>query len=381
MIKIINNYLQKIKRRLKFEQSKIEIKKLRETRLEDFSTCENLILLLVPSSDIINGGLLSLNTIFREINNGKIINQEILCVSCKYDVEGAFVRFTKFDNEIFVYDFKTVLDKLKNIKSLRLFIADVYLENFLFEFRKKWRVKHRNYFNRIEEKSICILNQNDLLMPKLDVLNMIRQDICDNICMTMAHRQYANFENRLKYDMPIHYLSAWLNPGHYKRKLYHEKQNIIVISPDELCRAGIESDFTKDMLINMLKLALPDYQIVIIDNMLYQDYKLLMAEAKFAISLGEGLDGYFIEEVLSGGISFAVFNEVFFPEEYKKLPTVYENYNTLISKIVADIQFYDNNLYYDEYHIEMLKVVEIDYKFEKFQERVKNMLEKKFDFP
>jgi len=53
--------------------------------------------------------------------------------------------------------------------------------------------------------------------------------------------------------------------------------------------------------------------VQIIRNLTYDQYKSLVSRAKWALTFGEGLDGYFIEPVFSGAIAFAVYNEQFLP--------------------------------------------------------------------
>ena len=58
----------------------------------------------------------------------------------------------------------------------------------------------------------------------------------------------------------------------------------------------------------------------------------------FVISFGEGYDGYFIEPLLSGTLSFTARNPVFFPNEFRELPNVYKNYEEMHERITDDIR-------------------------------------------
>ena len=67
-------------------------------------------------------------------------------------------------------------------------------------------------------------------------------------------------------------------------------------------------------------------------------FKKVISEAKWALTLGEGLDGYFIEPIFSGAIGFSVYNSRFFTEDFESLETVYSDYDELIKKMPMDIK-------------------------------------------
>lgn len=80
-----------------------------------------------------------------------------------------------------------------------------------------------------------------------------------------------------------------------------------------------------------------------------EDYKKLISKAMFTITFGEGYDGYFIEPALSGSISFAVYNDLYFPKNMNKLDTLYSSWQDLKEKIVEDIKRYSTNA--DEFNL------------------------------
>ena len=94
--------------------------------------------------------------------------------------------------------------------------------------------------------------------------------------------------------------------------------------------------------------------------MTYDYYLDLISRAKFTITFGEGFDAYFSEPIMSGSVSFCVYNTIFFPETFKDLDTVYNSFEILIEKIVNDINNYNKN--------------EVSYN--KYSNLVKNKIEK-----
>ena len=91
-------------------------------------------------------------------------------------------------------------------------------------------------------------------------------------------------------------------------------------------------------------------EIKIIQNMTYEQYKQTISRAKWALTFGEGLDGYFVEPVFSGAISFSVYRPEFFTKEFQPLRTVYASYDVLTEKICSDIKELDNAVEYELYH-------------------------------
>ena len=114
--------------------------------------------------------------------------------------------------------------------------------------------------------------------------------------------------------------------------------------------------------------------------MTYENYKKLISESKFMITFGEGLDAYLLETILSGGISFAIYNDVFFSEDFKNLPTIYKSVDDLFANISTDIKFYNNSTRFDQYNKQMKSICEIEYSYEKYQNRVKNFVLENYDF-
>lgn len=59
------------------------------------------------------------------------------------------------------------------------------------------------------------------------------------------------------------------------------------------------------------------------------------------------MDGYFIEPVLSGGVSFAVYNDIFFPKNFIEAPTVAQDWSSLLQLIKENVPKYleDPELY------------------------------------
>ena len=90
----------------------------------------------------------------------------------------------------------------------------------------------------------------------------------------------------------------------------------------------------KEAVMDLLN-SVTGLRIQVIQNLTYEQYKELISRARWSLTFGEGLDGYFIEPVFSGSVSFAVYNEEFFTQDFKPLSTVYSSYEELLKRISA----------------------------------------------
>ena len=128
------------------------------------------------------------------------------------------------------------------------------------------------------------------------------------------------------------------------------------------------------------KMKLPHYKIITIENMAYDTYKDIISKGKFTITFGEGLDGYFVESVFSGSVSFAVYNEYFFKPNFKDLPSVYDNFNVLFDKIIDDINYYDREENYTAYNLQLNNILTEIYSYERLKKNIEEYYKGNIDF-
>ena len=178
----------------------------------------------------------------------------------------------------------------------------------------------------------------------------------------------------------MHLFSAWLSPTPYKKRTFEEKENLIIYSPDKIQWVPNSSTLTKEEILSNLKSKLPHYKFVEIKDMNYDTYRDYASRAKFVITFGEGLDGYLIETIFSGGISFAVYNEIFFTKDFENLPSLYTSFDQLNQKIAADINRYDNAKSYKEYQDQLDIIVNKMYSFDMLKNNIKQYYLHNFDF-
>jgi hypothetical protein len=161
------------------------------------------------------------------------------------------------------------------------------------------------------------------------------------LTVTTAHEQYTSQEMRRKLGYPLHHLSTLVSPGQYVRVPSADKENLLVLSPDP-------SD-QRARILGLLHERFPEMELVTVQGMRYEDYKSLLQRARWSLTFGEGLDGYLVETVFSGGIAFAVYNSRFFTGDFRHLRTIYENWDELAARICDDIDDLSAYPSYDSY--------------------------------
>jgi hypothetical protein len=297
------------------------------------SDSRRLIIFLTSGFNEVNGGLLSINSIFNETCKLEHIHRSSV-IMCTRLGGNLLLKYTKFRNSNYLYSLPEVFSFFSKLESLLIHVPELHVHNF------EDRFPISNILNTIPELHINILLQNIELAPTKEDINKLKH--FGRITCTTAHQSYSNFDTERALGCRLYKLSVFCSPEQYIRKAYRNKKNIMIISPDP------HKD--KSIVLHELSNEFPKLRLRIIHNMKYDKYKKVISNAKWAITFGEGLDGYFIEPIFCGGISFAVYNSKFFTEDFKDLKTVYADYKTLIAKICNDIKEIDNEPLYEEYN-------------------------------
>ena len=137
----------------------------------------------------------------------------------------------------------------------------------------------------------------------------------------------------------LHRLSVCNGPENYSLSGYENKEPLLIVSPDGHVRKG--------EVLQQIAQACPNLRIQVIENLHYEDYMRLVRRAKWSLTFGEGLDGYFAEPVWSGGVAFAVFNDHFFTPAFAGLETIYPSWAALMQRMPLDLQRFDEPVAYN----------------------------------
>jgi hypothetical protein len=310
------------------------LKKIQDKQIREQYDTEHtqLIVFLVPGSDWatgkekITGGTISIVSICEQTAAMQDIHgaQTIMCTM---NEDHLLLKHHLFANNTNVYRFEQLAAYFGKTTNVLIHLPEYMVEHFpgsLSGADLKW-------LKGMKQVHLNIMNQNIRLMPAPDKIQELKR-LTNNITITTAHQKYCSLHYRNYFGVPIHKFSVWISPEQYHFVNWNEKENLLVVSPD--------AHPLKEAILEKLK-TIQGLTVQIIQNLTYDQYKVLVSRAKWALTFGEGLDGYFIEPVFSGAIAFAVYNEEFFTPDFKDLPTVYSSYKLLKEKIEEDIKELD----------------------------------------
>jgi len=358
-------------RKILIEQKNVRKKQNQAIRQFD-ANAKKLVVFLVPGVDRqtgvdkISGGIISIVSICEESAALKEIHGAEV-IMCTLPNELLLFRHTQFANKTDVFRFNQLRSYFKQAEDVIIhlpeFTCDYFLE-YLEREDKKW-------IDGLKKVHINILNQNIRLMPELNTIDKLKE-LAALVTATTAHQRYCNQQYRDKFGIPIHKFSVWISPEKYSFTPYSKKENLIVVSPD----LHMQKEEVLKKLASVNGLA-----IQIIQNLTYEQYKQTISRAKWAITFGEGLDGYIIEPIFSGAIGFAVYNEEFFTPDFRSLQTIYPSYEQLLNNILSDIERLDNEGSFNAYQQSQFDICASHYSQQEYRRNIASFYKGSYTFP
>lgn len=323
---------------IKFSRKNMELtkKSIKEQNLYDLTALQStkeLIVCFIPNIKMMTGGIQSIYSICKY---SRELCPQAQCLIATVPGKYTYSYNPYFKNEEKIYRFEQIIKNAKNVEKLTLHIPEYYADKF-YKALKKDEIK---FLKGIKDLHINILNQNIELMPEPQKLKGLYK-LTDNVTQTIGHHRYATQEVCDKWQMPAHFLSVHIDISGYKTYPFEEKEKIIVLSPDEAPY--------KKAVVEKLKKELPDFKLITVQNMTFDEYMDLISRAYFTITFGEGFDGYFNQPQTVGGLGMAVYDSAFFPDEsWLELKNVYKSPADMENNIVNDIKELSANkeLYY-----------------------------------
>lgn len=355
-----------------FREITIRRKQDKLIRLQYNPNDEALIVFLVPGADWdtgkdqVSGGILSIASLYSEtkklveVHNSKTI-------MCTFPADHLLLEHTNFENDITVYRFSQLSKYFRDVKKMIIHIPELLVKHFILALTEN----ECKYLQNIESLQVNIMNQNINLMPDRSLIDSLRA-FTNNITITTAHKKYCTKDYQERYSVPLHFFSTFASPDKYEFIPYGGKQDIVLFSPDD--------DQKNQEIIQILKTASPGLQTRIIRGLKYEEYKKLIKNSKWSITFGEGLDFYFIEPVFSGSISFAVYNQEFFTEDFKTVKGIYMSYDELKEKIVSDIKELDNPVTYARYQKEQFDICTKYYSYDSYRSNIEKFYSGSYTF-
>lgn len=227
----------------------------------------------------------------------------------------------------------------------------------------------------IPDLHINIMHQNIELMPPREKFSWL-YSLTDNITITVGHKASATQQVCDDLAAPMHLWPAYYDLGKLKKIPLQKKEKLILLSAD-LQRTTLNSkiEFIK-------KINTAGYRVFIILNLKFQDFMRLSAAATAVVTFGEGFDGYLNNPPQTGTLSFAVYNDEFFPsKKWKTLPNIYSSYDEMMEHFVDDIQEFTTNeaLYTDTISTHVKWLDEL-YNKNEYINRLRLFYKKAYDF-
>lgn len=352
--------------------SELKIKRIQNQMIKDFDEkSSSLIVFLIPGldnetrSEKISGGIMSIVSLYEETKKLKSIhNSETVLVT--FPQERLLLRHEKFANDSIVLRYEQLPFYFKNTESLLVHVPEFLCEHLLMQIEKR----QLTWLMKITDLKMNILNQNIKLMPSANVISELER-LSASFTITTAHQKYCNLHLRQLYGVPLHLLSVWISPEKYTYFDFSLKENLVVISPDYHPE--------KEKILKLLE-GIPELKLQIVKDMTYEAYKELISKAKWSITFGEGLDGYFIEPIFSGAIGFAVFNSDFFTDDFFNLTTVYHSYVSMTEKLVSTIQHLDSVDNFSICQRELFDLCAKHYSHDNYVHRLSDFYQKKYTY-
>ncbi|HUL00879.1 MAG TPA: hypothetical protein VLX29_08500 [Nitrospirota bacterium] len=328
-------------RRNPIKQFGIERHQIKLLRENYPAKAKKLIIFVTTNEDMVNGGIMSICAHYEETTKiQQIHGAEVIL--CSGPDKKLLLKYTKFKNNNYIFGFSGALSYFQALESIMIHIPEYMADRFVTDLSKK----DLSRLKKIKNIHINIMLQN---INGLKFMKSIKGlERFGKVTCTTAHRRYSTLDLRKELGVPLHLLSVRGDPKGYNRKKYNEKDDLLIISPDE--------HPMKSQILKLINEQLPQMKMRIIANLTHEEYKRVIERAKWALTFGEGLDGYFVETIFSGGISFSVYNSDYFTEEFRSLRTVYDSYDSLIKKICSDIKSLDEQSVYTGYQDEQYAI-------------------------
>lgn len=315
---------------------------------------ERLIIFLTPGQDGVSGGIMSIVSLYEETRRLKAIHGAE-CILCSLPSNHPpLLRYTKFQNDAPLFDYHDALSYFTRTKEILVHVPEyaikLYVANLTSKEVRKIKKRHTCH-------NVMLQNIDMVQFEHFGLLRKLGKTTC-----TTAHLAYSGQDTAALARCPIQQLSVFISPEKYRRVEYAEKCNILMVSSDpHPARATI---------LERIHDELPELEIRVVQGMSYSEYKELISQAKWALTFGEGLDGYFIETVFSGGVSFAAYNERFFTIDFRDLETVFTSYDDFAENLISTIRRLDHPFAFQACQQEMFELCRSHYDHGRYVENI-----------
>jgi hypothetical protein len=335
------------------------------TRAITFGT-KRLIVFLTPGFELRAGGVLAIFAMKRETLALRQLHRARVAL-CAVPGDGPrFFKYTWFYNRDYVLDLETVLKSCGRLDYLQLHIPDYAVNRVL-----DWLTSAApRLLRNIREVHLNVLHFNIDNSQGQNVKGLLS---FGRVTCTTAHEAYSNGATREAVGVSLHRLSVCNGPENYSLSGYENKEPLLIVSPDAHVRKG--------EVLQQIARVCPKLKIQVIENLHYEDYMRLVRRAKWSLTFGEGLDGYFAEPVWSGGVAFAVFNDRFFTPAFAELETIYPSWAALMERMPSDLQRFDEPVAYNRCWRQAYDLLSDLYSVDRFRQNLRMFYRGEYTFP
>lgn len=325
---------------------------------------DRLIVFLTPGYEFQAGGVMAITVMYQESMDLVHLHRARV-VLCTVPGDAPLLKYTWFENRNYILAVESVLKRCGRLDYLLLHIPEYAVNRVL-----AWLSASATLLQDVKELHLNVMLFNIDIIQGQNVRGLTR---FGKVTCTTAHEAYSNLATREAVGVSLHRLLICKGPEFYSPSDYQDKEPLLVVSPD--------AHPLKELVLQKIANELPNLRIQVIQDLCYADYTRLIRRAKWSLTFGEGLDGYFSELVFSGGISFAVYNERFFTPAFAKLETVYPSWAALVDGIVEDLQRLDEPAIYNRCWRQAYDLLSDHLNTERFRENLRMFYRGEYTFP
>ena len=287
-------------------------------------------------------------------------------VMCTAPGEPDLLKHTWFENDDYLLNLESVLRGCKQLDYLL-----VHMPAYAVDQVADWLANSApELLANIKDVHLNVMVQN---IDNIRGKNISALKQFGRITATTSHEGYTTLTTREELGVPLHRLSVPNGPERYQLTGYENKDPLLIVSPDH--------HPLRDQVLQHLAQARPELTIKIVKDLDYEEYMRLTSRAKWSLTFGEGLDGYFVETAYTGGVPFAVFNSRFFTAPFANLENVYDSWDSLIENIATDMERLDEPAAYKECWKKTYDLLGELYSVEQFRENLRLFYRGQYTFP
>lgn len=329
---------------------------------------EKLMVLLVPEHNEMSGGIYSIISVANQMRRLKRYHgYEIVVMTRPSPTRLTYFRNTRFRNSENIFRIEQ-LPLCQAAREIYLHIPEYAAPHFV----RDLTYEELHYLLGRPRVYVNLLNQNIKLMPDKELFASLRR-VSDHLTQSVAHHAYFNQKIADKYQLPTLLLPAYTDLNDYPASSFAEKEKLIIYSLDNAAH--------KKKCLRKIAESFPDFELLEIKNISFDQYMDYATRCMFSISFGEGFDGYVAQPFYQGGIGFAIYDPEFFPsEEFRKYYNIFDNADEMVGQICTRMRklMLDRDSY-ERLNTEYLRELKRLYSFEDYIEQIKKLSLRQFE--